>query len=95
MIRGRIFREMIRVSAQKSQLQAKVGVTDQKSELQPGRPPESEPNRPEKGPEWRLGASTENPRKAFLNPDKIDHMSDLLWMSKFRTENKLTASASE
>ena len=37
----------------------KVGVTDQKSELQPGRPPESEPNHPEKGPEWGLGASTE------------------------------------
>ena len=30
--------------------------------LQPGRPPESEPNRPEKAPEseWGLGASTEN-----------------------------------
>ena len=38
----------------------KVGVTGQKSELQPGRPPESEPNRPEKAPEWGLGASTEN-----------------------------------
>ena len=35
----------------------KVGVTDQK----PGRPPESEPNRPDKEPEWRLGASAENP----------------------------------
>ena len=30
----------------------KVGVTDRKSELQPGRPPESEPNRPEKCPTW-------------------------------------------
>ena len=39
----------------------KVGVTDQKSELQPGRPPESEPSRPEKELEWRSGASTENP----------------------------------
>ena len=39
----------------------KVGVTDEKSEIQPGRPPESEPNRPEKGPEWGLCASTENP----------------------------------
>ena len=45
-----------------------VRVTSQKSELQTksqsysrGRPPESEPNRPEKEPEWRLGASTENP----------------------------------
>ena len=36
--------------------------------LQPGRPAESEPNRPEKGPEWGLGASTETPLKAFLNP---------------------------
>ena len=49
----------------------KVGVTDQKSEIRPGRPPESEPNRPEKGPEWGLGASTENPLKAFLNPPKV------------------------
>ena len=39
----------------------KVGDTDQKSEIQPGRPPESEPNRPEKGPEWGLGAFTEPP----------------------------------
>ena len=59
MIRGRIFSEMIRVSAQNPE--PKVGVTDQKSELQPGRPPESEPNRPEKGPESGFGASTENP----------------------------------
>ena len=49
------FGPKVRVTGQK------VGVTGQKSELQPGRPPESEPNRPEKGPEWRLGASTENP----------------------------------
>ena len=31
-------------------LQAKVGVMDQKSELQPGRPPETEPSRPERAP---------------------------------------------
>ena len=74
MIRGRIFREMIRVSAQSQSYKPKVGVTDQKSELQPGRPPESEPNRPEKGPEWGLGASTENPLKAFLNPAKLLHI---------------------
>ena len=49
----------------------KVGVTDQKSEIQPGRPPESEPNRPKTGPEWGLGASTETPLKAFLNPPKV------------------------
>ena len=60
MIRGQIFKEMIRVSAQSQSYRPKVGVTDQKSELQPGRTPESEPNRPEKWPEWRSGASTEN-----------------------------------
>ena len=38
----------------------KVRVTGRKSELRMGRPPESEPNRPDKGPEWGLGASTEN-----------------------------------
>ena len=48
----------------------KVGVTGQKSELQPGRPPKSEPNRPEKAPESGFGASAENPLKAFLNPAK-------------------------
>ena len=63
MIRGRISSEMIRIQAraESQSYRPKVGVTDQKSEIQPGRPPESEPNRPEKGPEWRLGASTENP----------------------------------
>ena len=52
MIRGRIFSEMIRVSAQSQSYKPKVGVTAQKSELQPGRPSESEPNRPEKEPEY-------------------------------------------
>ena len=33
----------------------------QKSELHPGRLPESEPNRPEKEPEWGSSASKENP----------------------------------
>ena len=46
----------------------KVAVTDQKSGLQPGGPPESEPNRPEKGPEFRSFA--ESPLEAFLNPPK-------------------------
>ena len=46
----------------------KVGATDRKSELLLGRTPESEPNRPEKEPEMRLGVSTENPLKACLNP---------------------------
>ena len=31
------------------------------SEFELGRPPESEPNCPEKEPEWGLGASTEDP----------------------------------
>ena len=42
----------------------KVRVTGRKSELQTKSrrySPKSEPNRPEKGPEWGLGASTENP----------------------------------
>ena len=53
--------EMIRIRARKSTYGPKVGVTDHKSELQPGRPPESEPNRPEKEPESGLDASTETP----------------------------------
>ena len=53
MIRGRIFSEMIRIQPRKS-------------ELQPGRPPEFEPNRREKGPEWGLDASTENPPQSLL-----------------------------
>ena len=49
-----------------------VGVMDQESEIQPGRPPESEPNRRKKGPEWGFGASAEPPPlKAFLNPPKL------------------------
>ena len=42
----------------------KVRDTGRKSELQTKSrrySPESEPNRPEKGPEWGLGASAENP----------------------------------
>ena len=63
---------MIWIRPRKSELQAKIGDRGQKSEIQPGRLPESEPNRPEKGPEWGLGACTETPRlKAFLNPPKI------------------------
>ena len=62
---------MIRIQARKSELQAeswrygpKVGDTAGQN------PRKSEPNRPEKGPEWGLGAFTENPLKAFLNPPK-------------------------
>ena len=62
MIRGRIFSEMIFGFRPGSQsYRPKVGVTDQKSEIQPDRPPESELNRPEKAPGWGLGASTESP----------------------------------
>ena len=59
-IQGQIFSEMIRVRAQKSELQAKS-----QSYSWAG-PPESEPNRPERGPEWGLGASTENPPESLL-----------------------------
>ena len=55
MIRGRILDEMIRIRPESQSYRPKVGVTVQKSELQPGRPPEFEPNRPEKEPEWGLG----------------------------------------
>ena len=61
MIRGKFLSEMIRVLVQKSELQAESRSYRPKSELQPGRPPKSEPNRPEKGPESGLRASTENP----------------------------------
>ena len=58
MIQGRAFSDMshdIRMLAPKSQsYKSKVGITDQKSELQGGTPPggspESEANRPEKSP---------------------------------------------
>ena len=60
---------MIRVSARESELQAKSRrYRGSKSELQQGRPPESELNRPEREPELGLGASTENPLEALLNP---------------------------
>ena len=55
MIRGRI------LQGNDSGFGPKVGVTGQKWELQWGRPPESEPNRPEKEPESALGASAKNP----------------------------------
>ena len=64
----------------------KVGVADQKSEIQPYRPTESEPNRPEKGPRMgfrTLGASTENPLKALLNPPKPFQVFFGSWVSEF------------
>ena len=59
MIRGRISGEIIWVAAPKSELQSKVGVAPRKAELQPDGPQKSEPNCPDKAPEWGLGASTE------------------------------------
>ena len=55
MVRGRIFSEPIRVSAQKSELQAKSWSYSRAD------PQNLEPNHPEKAPEWGLGASTQKP----------------------------------
>ena len=81
-----------------SGLGPKVRVTDhQKWELQPGRPPESEPNCPEKEPEWGLGVSTENPLRAFLNPPKklVSFMTAfgafVQWASRETPENSVRA----
>ena len=53
MIQGHIFSEMIRIQTRQSELQAKIGVTDQKSGLQLGRP--QNPNRiAQKGPQMEL-----------------------------------------
>ena len=57
MIRGQIFSGMIRIRARKSELQAESQLQTKSRRYGP----KSEPNRPEKGPEWGLGASTENP----------------------------------
>ena len=61
---------MIRIWARKSELRRESQSYRQKVRVTAGRPPESEPNRPEREPESGLGASTENPLKAFLNPPK-------------------------
>ena len=63
---------MIRIQAKKSELQTKrqsYRPKQKQSELQPGRPPESEPNRAEKVPEWDSGVSTESHP---LKPSWID-----------------------
>ena len=57
MIRRRIFREMIRVSARNSELQAKSRSHRPKVRVTVGQTP----NRPETEPESGLGASAENP----------------------------------
>ena len=56
---------IFRVTGPKPELQAKS------QSYSRGGPPESELHRPEKEPERGLGASTENPLKACLNPPKI------------------------
>ena len=61
MIRERIFGEMIQVSGRNSELQAESRSYGPKVGDTAGQTPESEPNRPEMGPEWGLGASTETP----------------------------------
>ena len=67
-IRGRLFSEM--VSAQKSELQAQVGVTAKGQSYSRGHP--QNPNRiAQKRAEWGLGASTEKHLQAFLNPPKL------------------------
>ena len=60
MIRGQTFSEMILVKTESQRYRPKVGVRYQKSERQPGRPPEFKLNCPEKVPEWGLGASAEH-----------------------------------
>ena len=62
MSQGRFFIGMIRVSAQKSELQAESRSYRPKvSGFKQADPQTSEPNGPAKGPEWSLGDSTENP----------------------------------
>ena len=61
MIRERISSEMIRIQARKSELQAKSRSYGPKFRVTAGQAPESEPNRPEKAPEWGLAASSGNP----------------------------------
>ena len=62
MSRGRLFSEMIRIQARKSELQAKVGVTDQKVRVTAGQTPRIRADLLRKGaPEWGLDASTEYP----------------------------------
>ena len=61
MIRGRIFSEMIRISARKSELQAKSRSYRPKVRVTAGQTPKIRTESPGKAPESGLGASTENP----------------------------------
>ena len=56
----------------------KIGDTGQKSKIQPGGAPKSEPNHPEKAPELGFNLSTEKGLKASLNPAKVPFFSKLL-----------------
>ena len=67
MIRGQIFSEMIWFRPKSHSCRPKVGVTDRKSELQLGGPRESEPNWPEKVPEFPV-LLQKSTHKALLNP---------------------------
>ena len=70
MIQGRLFSEWFGSRPKSQSCRPKVGVTDEKSELQPGRAPESEPNRPKYN--TRRGGFKvllqKTTLKAFLNP---------------------------
>ena len=71
-IRERILSEMMRMDGLKGQsYRPKGGDTDQKQELHPGRPPESEANRPGKEPEWVYVLLQKTPLKPFLNPPSL------------------------
>ena len=71
MIRARIFSRMIRIQARKSELQAKSRSYAAKVGDTAGQTPESEPNHPEKVPEWGLGTSTEPPPYSLLESTLI------------------------
>ena len=61
-IRGRIFSEMIRIQARKSELQAESRSYGPKARVTAGPTPRIRTESPKgKGPGWGLGASAENP----------------------------------
>ena len=72
MIRGRVFSEMIRIQARKSELQAKSQSCGPKVRVTAGQTPRIRTESPRKGP--RMGFMCiyrEAPLKAFLNPPKL------------------------
>ena len=58
---GRTFSKMIRIQARKSELQAESRSYVPKVRVTAGQTRGIRTNRPEKGPEWGLGVSTETP----------------------------------